>query len=184
MQPAGPWAHMYDTCVPVLIDTLTRLDAALLELRRFLDAPRTPEATPPRDVPAEQLARANGVELSTVLVVNAVVDAGIPGCDISGVAQRLQVAHSTASRLVDRAVTAGVIHRDRAPENARRVLLTLTRDGEELYTEALRFRITRLTRILNSWSAHDVTALADLLERFAHDTAESPTSQEAIEENP
>lgn len=153
---------MYGTCMTGTIgDDLLRLDAALLTLRRLTSAPT---ARPVRDHDGSP------VEVSTMLVVDAVARYDQDrGCSIQHVAQALTVAHSTASRLVERAVRAGVLTRSRDAAQRRRTLLRLTDAGRALQTEATSFRTGRLAAVTADWSSADVAALAELVERFARD---------------
>lgn len=153
---------MYDTCMRARQDHLRRLDGVLLALRRVTSAPTA------RPVLAEGETR---VELSTLLVIDAVArhDETGGGCSVSVVAEALAVAQSTASRLVARAVDAGVISRARDSSEARRALLRLTAAGEQLQAEAVRFRTLRLADVTSGWSDEDLATLTGLLERFAAD---------------
>lgn len=147
---------------PLDVGVLVRLDAALLDLRRF---------TEPKDRPAFVSAEdGRRVEMSTVLVVHAVASSSRGRCDIGGVAAVLHVAHSTASRLVDRASAAGMVTRDRDVDDPRRTVLALTEAGEGLNAESVRFRTRHLHAVLAQWSAKDVSTLTTLLERFAADS--------------
>ena len=140
---------------------LERLDVALLALRRFADAP----------APRRGSSLAHGserVEVSTVLVVGAVARRGTgEDCSIGTVAEELRVAHSTASRLIDRAVRAGMIRRTRSGTDPRLSILTLSAAGEQLQRDAITFRTGRLEALLADWTAEEVTTFTQLLERFA-----------------
>ncbi len=126
-------------------DPLHEIDDALVRLRRlWSSAPR-------------------GVEMSSVLVVEACARAGGP-VSVGEVARFADVEHSTASRLVDRAVRAGYV--DRA-EGGRRAALELTAAGRDLRERAVARRTAWLTTVLDGWTAADVTGLAALLGRFA-----------------
>lgn len=60
---------------------------------------------------------------------------GFPGRDRASVgelAERLQVRHHSAVGLVDRLEQAGLLARQRSPDDARRVLLAVTPRGERL----------------------------------------------------
>jgi DNA-binding MarR family transcriptional regulator len=142
---------------------LERLDVSLLALRRIVAPP-----------PAATLQHAGTrVELSTVLVVDALTRAeAAPG--VGDVAEALQVTHSTASRLVDRAVTAGAVERTRHPGDPRRALLMVTPQGATLQRAAVRFRTRRLAELVAGWAEQDVATLAELLERFAVDAHRRP----------
>lgn len=150
---------MYHTCMSG--EDLERLDAALLALRRFADAPASRGGS-------TLVHGSERVEVSTVLVVGAVArrDTG-EGCSIGTVAEELRVVHSTASRLIDRAVRAGMVQRTRSNTDPRRTDLALSAAGKELQRDALAFRTGRLEELLADWTADEVTTFTRLLERFA-----------------
>ena len=129
------------------------LDQALVGLRRFLTAPGVLDD------------RGQPIELSTLLVLG-----GLPpdGQTIRDVAARLDVAHSTASRLVTRAERAGMTHRAQSPDDARETLVVPTAAGLELAARAVAFRLDRLAAIVSDWAPDDVHLLAEGLHRFVH----------------
>jgi DNA-binding MarR family transcriptional regulator len=96
------------------------------------------------------------VELSTVLVTDAIHRAHVADphavVGVADVGRRLDVAASTASRLVDRAVTAGMIGRGIDPADSRRAILTVTPAGAALLTRAMHFRCGYLKRVLTGWT--------------------------------
>ena len=142
---------------------LERLDDALLRLRRLW-------STPP---PSLVLETGDGtqVTLSSVLVVEAC--ARVEGeVGVGEVARFLEVEHSTASRLVDRAVRAGLVTRGASAADARRVTLSLTPAGEGLRERAVGFRLAWLWRVVGSWGPDELAALADGLSRFADAVSE------------
>lgn len=141
-------------------DPYATLDEALIRLRRLFGGSTT----------AAELRRdaGSGVELSTVLVADA-VDRGSRATGSVGVGDvgtLLDVAPSTASRLVDRAVAAGMVRRGPAVDG-RRCTLTLTPDGRDLVRRATAYRTDHLREVLADWAAADVDTLAALLSRFA-----------------
>lgn len=151
---------MYDTYMRDGED-LKRMDMALLALRRFADAPASRGGSP--------LAHGSErVEVSTMLVVDAVARRGTgDDCSIGRVAEELRVAHSTASRLIERAVRAGMVHRTRSSTDPRRTVLALSAAGEQLQRDAIAFRTGRLEELLADWTDLEVTTFTRLLERFA-----------------
>lgn len=152
---------MYRTCVTRSVE-LERLDAALITLRRFAQAP---SAAGPGTTSSHGPDR---VEISTLLVVDAVARFDLPRtCSVVDVARSLQVVHSTASRLVERAVCAGMVDRGRSSTDPRRTVLSLTTAGRGLQGDAVDFRTGRLDELLSDWPAADVITLTNLLERFA-----------------
>lgn len=152
-------------------DDMVRLDSALLDLRRFSEAPGAARR-------GSTLAHGNErVEVSTVLVVDAVGRCqDVRECSVGDVARTLHVAHSTASRLVERAVRAGMLRNSRSTTDPRRAVLWLTAAGRRLQSDAVAFRIARLDALLSDWPAADVSTFTRLLERFAR-CAHSPTKE-------
>lgn len=160
MRPADVQDHP-STAPSLPAGQFDRLDRALLDLRRFWAAP---DAVPD----AALGAPARPVEMSTLLVVDAVrAGAGAGEVTVGGVAHHLDVAPSTASRLVDRAVRAGVVAKVPGGPDRRRAGLVLTPGGVQLEARARAFRERRLAALLEGWSAQDTATLAELLGRLA-----------------
>jgi len=142
---------------------LSQLDDALIRLRRWWQSPSVDRV----------LVEPDGARLamSTVLVADAIhrrQHADPPEVvRVGDVAERLDVAPSTASRLVDRAVRAGTVSRGTDAADSRHVTLTLTPVGSDLLGRALTFRTRYLEQVLTGWGRDDVAALARLLDRFA-----------------
>jgi DNA-binding MarR family transcriptional regulator len=134
------------------------IDAALLRLRRVW-------TVPPRAVEH----RGQQVELSSVLVVEGCGQHAEQGREptVGGVAEFADVAPSTASRLVDRAVAGGFVQRAPSAQDARRTVLRLTGAGQALRSDASAFRLDWLGRTLSDWPDEDAAQLAALLTRFA-----------------
>ncbi len=143
-----------------VLEDLETVDAALMRLRRLWSTPGVTAG-----------ARAGGdgaVELSTVLVVDAVARSGpATRCGVADVARCLDVAPSTASRLVDRAVVAGVVRRGVSATDARRAELRLTDRGRDLHEQARRYRTDYLSEVLQDWTPSGIGDLADRLAAFA-----------------
>jgi DNA-binding MarR family transcriptional regulator len=137
-------------------------DDALVRLRRLWSSSHTrpmADSDPP-------------VEMSSVLVVEACARARAD-VTIGDVAAFADVKHSTASRLVDRAVRAGFVTRARSAADARRAVLRLTDAGRALQQRATAFRLEWLAQILADWSAHDVALFAELMHRFADQVSDT-----------
>lgn len=144
-------------------DSYVLLDDALIRLRR-LWAGTVPRTSAMAD-------RVPPVEMSTVLVVNAIhrlhsvrPEGEVTVADVAG---HLDVAGSTASRLVDRAVTATMVVRRGSAADTRRVALSLTVRGRALLAAAGEFRLSYLEQVLDGWTTADVDTFAMLLDRFA-----------------
>lgn len=145
---------------------LGRIDAALLGLRHLWAGP-----------PARQAAGADGVELSTVWIVEALAraeGAGAADPSVGELAEALDVAHSTASRLLDRAVLAGMVARSRSAQDGRAVTCVLTPAGRALAVESRAFRAAYLASLTADWSRAERATFADLLTRFADAVGRRP----------
>jgi len=156
----------------VVADALVSLDGALVRLRRLWSAPR------------RMLIDDTGrhVEMSSVLVVEACALGAVRDVEVgvNDVAEFTDVAPSTASRLVDRAVRAGLVHRTSSPRDSRRSALTLTPAGEALRNRAVTTRLAWLAAVVDDWDDADRDTLAGLLGRFAESvasTAEDPRQE-------
>jgi DNA-binding MarR family transcriptional regulator len=143
---------------------LSEIDSALIGLRHLWSAP------PRLDDP--ELGR---VEMSTIWVAEAVARSGADGQPtVNDVAAALDVAPSTASRLVDRAERAGVVSRGRSAEDGRRVTIALTPAGESLATRSAGFRLAYLDRVMAGWSPAQRSDFAALLTRFVSSVNRTP----------
>jgi DNA-binding MarR family transcriptional regulator len=140
-------------------DSLSVLDEALLRLRRFAQAPARDRAPGPSE----------SIEMSTVLVVDAVEQLAANGdpVTVGGIAERLSVTPSTASRLVERASAVGMVARHRSPDDSRRVIIGLTGAGQELAARARDYRRDRLADVLHRWPTARVERFANDLHDFA-----------------
>lgn len=143
-----------------VVADLQTLDTALMRLRRLWTTPRTHDSM--------RAGLGEDVELSTVLVVEALVrETALDACGVADVAQRVDVAPSTASRLVERAVAAGMVERRTSAYDARRAELHLTDAGWALHERARRFRTGYLARVLTDWTPDAIASLAGQLDAFA-----------------
>lgn len=86
---------------------------------------------------------------------------------VSDLAAHMDVAHSTASRLVARAEDAGAIVRRPSANDRRRVAVELTPAGSRLAAAGLEFRLAILRHATHNWTPHEHQTFADLLARFA-----------------
>ncbi|MDN4472800.1 MarR family winged helix-turn-helix transcriptional regulator [Demequina zhanjiangensis] len=147
---------MTGTDVPDEIrESLETVDGAVMSLRRFASSARP-----------DQTAGGDRLEMSTVLVVDAVSRHG-GRATVGAVATELHVVSTTATRLVDRAETAGMVTREASPDDGRRVEVLLTRRGRELDAQALDFRVERLSTLLADWDPARIARFAADLAQFA-----------------
>ena len=146
--------------------SLRLLDEALVRLRRLWAASRAHVV--------DDLGRR--VEMSSVLVVEACAraEADTTEVTVGDVATFLDVEASTASRLVERAATAGLIRRTASTVNGRRAALVLTDDGRALRAQATAARLNWLGGVVADWPHEDVQVLAAALAHFADAVAAAP----------
>ncbi len=149
-----------------MTDPNEQIDAALLALRHMWSAP--PHVRDPKLGP---------VDSSSVQIVTVLADR--PGATIAQLAQAIDVAPSTASRLVARAETAGLVRRAAGVDDARQVTLRLTPTGRTLARRSRRFRAAYLAQLTQEWSPADRQHFAHLLQRFAHAVTQQPPSRTA-----
>ena len=136
---------------PTVLDAL---DEALVGLRRAQQHPAF------RHRLLEGLS--HDVELGTLRLLRAVQrDEDDP--TIGKVAEVLVIDPSTASRVVDRAVTADFLRRRPCAQDGRRSRLQLTPAGEKLLEDVNRRRREVLAEVTSSWNPVDVRQLVVLL---------------------
>ena len=80
-----------------------------------------------------------------LLAIRGSLTAGGPS--VGEIADALQVRHHTASELVDRTHGLGLLERVRSPEDARRVQLRLTVEGERRLEELTAVHLEELQRL-------------------------------------
>jgi len=100
------------------------------------------------------------VQLSGLRLVAAAED----GATVAQVAEVLGVAASNASRLVDRLVAFGVVHRERATSDRREVRVTLSGAGRRLLRGIDDAQVAHLQRVIAAMPVDERTALVAALE--------------------
>ena len=138
-----------------MTSSLERIDDALIALRHLWVAP--PHINDP-DLGA--------VEMSTIWVVDCLRRS--PTATVADLAVQLDVAHSTASRLIARAEKTGAVIRTADRDDQRRVTVQLTPAGHRLAATALEYRLQSLRDATSDWTDHERASFADLLTRFTH----------------
>jgi DNA-binding MarR family transcriptional regulator len=88
----------------------------------------------------ERTARKSGLTPQRYLLLLLVKGAedGSERATISELGQRLHLAQSTVTELVDRAVQAGLVRRRGSPDDGRVVYVELTEEGDRRFAEAFR----------------------------------------------
>ncbi|CAA9336744.1 MAG: Transcriptional regulator [uncultured Frankineae bacterium] len=153
---------------------LEAVDEALVRLRRLWTASRAHVL--------DELGER--VEMSSVLVVEACArtEAAGAGAEVTvgDVAVFLDVDPSTASRLVERAARAGLVHRTPSSVDGRRAALVLTPSGRALRARAASSRRAWLGAVVADWPDEEVLALARLLHRFSAAVSAAPGPAAAL----
>lgn len=94
--------------------------------------------------------------------------------NVGGLAERLGVHQSTATRLCDRLVTKGLIDRVTSVESRREVLLSLTPAGESLIAAVTARRRDEIAKIMTRLTFEERTRVADAFMAFARAAEELP----------
>ncbi|WP_149830702.1 MarR family winged helix-turn-helix transcriptional regulator [Streptomyces tailanensis] len=81
-------------------------------------------------------------------------------------AELLQVAPSTAMRMVDRLIAAGLAERQTNPDNRRETLLRLTEEGRRTVAEVMARRRAEISGIVERLDAKQRVALVEALTAF------------------
>jgi DNA-binding MarR family transcriptional regulator len=106
-------------------------------------------------------ARVSGSQLRAMLVVEQ-----FDGINLRGLAAQLSVILSSASRLCDRLVAAGVLERSPGRHDRREIALHLTADGHKLLQALREDRRRRLATVLARMSPAGRQALVRGLAEF------------------
>lgn len=136
---------------------LGRLELAFIRLRRLWDAPWL------RRRFNERLGARIDPSLARTLHAVRQADGGLT---VSEAAAWLCVDASTASRMIDAAVSAEFLVRQRSPDDRRRTLLTLTESGDEMLDRIRATRLHILAEMTVGWSDDDVEMFTELMERL------------------
>ena len=148
---------MYGTTV--VTDGLGDIDDAFLRLRRLWSVSRQ------RLIDDQDAV----VDISSLIVLEACARGAALGREVTigDVAVLADVAPSTATRLVDRAVDRHWVRRTASGSGGRRTAVALTAAGSALHDRAVRARQAWLAEQLVGWDKADTARLGQLLVRFA-----------------
>ncbi|HEX9888670.1 MAG TPA: MarR family winged helix-turn-helix transcriptional regulator [Nitriliruptorales bacterium] len=136
---------------------LEALDAAATQWRRFPQLP-----TVHRFLRAQLDSQ---VDPGAYRVLRAVERTERAAPTVGDIAEALDVDASTASRLIDRAVSEQLIERRPDEHDRRRTHVHLTEQGVARLGELREARLSLWRALTDDWPREDVVALAALLER-------------------
>lgn len=86
-----------------------------------------------------------------------------PGVSLSDVAEHLGLSLPTTSKLIDRLVGRGLVTRQSAADDRRRVTLALTEAGQATLREAVRFTQARLVQDLAALPPEDCAIIVQAM---------------------
>lgn len=96
------------------------------------------------------------------------------GLKLSALAEYLDVKSSTATRMIDRLVAAGLVEREINPISRREVVIDLTGTGASVVTRVTQSRRREIAAIVAHMPAPHRTWLVDALEAFSEAGGEPP----------
>lgn len=96
------------------------------------------------------------------------------GTKLVALAELLQVAPSTAMRMVDRLIAAGLADRQANPDNRRETLLQLTDEGRRTVEDVTARRRAEISAIVERLAPEQRSALIDALNAFNDAGGEPP----------
>ena len=110
-----------------------------------------------------------------VLVLEAIDAASANGpAAIGDVAAELGLDRSNASRMLAQAVSAGLVIKTVAPDDARRTELAMTADGHRLLAAAQAWQDEVFAQLVADWPPRDAHRFASYLKRLAAQRTEPP----------
>ncbi|SOD73141.1 MarR family transcriptional regulator [Jatrophihabitans sp. GAS493] len=99
--------------------------------------------------------------------------------NLNGLAEILDVNSSTAMRMIDKLLSAGLVTRSDDPENRRRVILALTPAGRALVRRVTTKRRKEITRIVSRMAPDHRAGLVTALLGFAAAASEPDADPDA-----
>ncbi|WP_237159392.1 MarR family transcriptional regulator [Mycolicibacterium rhodesiae] len=117
------------------------------------------------------IAAASIAEISEVVTVPqlrvlVMIDTHGP-LNLASVADGLDISASNASRICDRLIKAGFLHRQDSAADRRNISLSLTTEGRQLVRKMNRHRRRSITRVLRAMSATERDSVITALDAFA-----------------
>ena len=151
---------MYHRRVESKHEAVAAVELAMVKIRR-----RQSRRSLRRLAEREQAAVPDPAGSAVVDALEELQEVGLEAT-VSAVAERLGVDSPRASRLVARAVAAGLARREADQRDGRRSLLTLTAAGRAHAAHLHAFRREAFERAMADWEPGDAAAFARLLTRF------------------
>jgi DNA-binding MarR family transcriptional regulator len=146
--------NSFDMRNPVDLDQSRRIGRAWIELRRGAGSAALREYFFGREQPLEQ-----GQMDALDLLVRR-------DRTMKGLADRLRIDPSSATRAVQRIVKGGLAERYDSPADGRIVMVRVTDEGRRRHTAVAARRTIAMERIIGSFAPQEREVLADLMDRF------------------
>jgi DNA-binding MarR family transcriptional regulator len=146
---------MVETCAAAVMDTVPLV---MRIIRAEMRSHRTPDLSVP--------------QFRALLYVNRHA-----GASLSDVAEHLGLTLPSVSKLVDKLVARRLITRESAPEDRRRMILTLTPDGQAALQAAAQATQTRLANLLSTLSPDELTTIVEAMTMLHRVFLPDPASQ-------
>lgn len=131
-------------------------DQVLVSLRRIIRA---------TDLHSRKLGKQTGLTTPQLVIIKAIGELRDP--TVSDIAKAVSLSLATVTTILNRLETSGLVHRERSVIDRRRVIVTLTEEGEDKRSHAPKplqdSFVDRFTR-LETWEQHHIVAA---LERVA-----------------
>lgn len=142
-------------------DTFAELDRGLMRLRRlWLQEGRKRRLIDEVGSP---------IAMSVLRTIFAIDALNSDHTSVSDVAAELEVDASTASRLVESAVSNGFAERSPSSVDRRKSVLKLTSEGRHMLLKARAGRTKLLAEVTAKWSEDEIVLIAMLLNRLHDD---------------
>jgi len=87
---------------------------------------------------------------------------------VSTISTRLGIDPSRASRLVSDLIGQGLVKRAVSQQDARRTVVELTEEGQEIVDAVRTIKFLILGEFLSGWSAEEIETFIPMLERYSH----------------
>lgn len=130
-------------------------------------------------VVAQSLVEANSLVTTPQLRV-LVILSSVESSNVSGLAERLGVNASNASRVCDQLVDEGLVVRRASDEDRRQVVMVLTEAGMQLIDSLMARRRALFTSVVAAMSAEDRDHLGQGLAGFLRAADEVAASEELL----
>ena len=114
-----------------------------------------------------KMSALKGVKLTFNQYQVLTVIGALGSCSVNELAEKLRLAQSTTSQLVDRLVRGGFVNRDTSPEDRRRIVVTLSNTGTRMMERRRESLLRAYEGILSSLDEKDQQMLEDAFNKFA-----------------